>query len=425
MTLLNLWSVLNNSLVLFFGLFLSILIAGGWQDTRQRRRLLAFCPVLLAVQGLFWALWGTQTVEMLYPLIVHLPLVLILIFVLKKTPPVALVSVGTAYLLCQLPRWVEQIISAVTRLPLAGQMAYTVALAVSFWLLCRYFVRAAHGAMTESPQSLFLFGSLPLAYYLYDYATAVYFDLSEAATRVIMDFLPTFLIVFYILFLTTYYALAHTRAQAELKQSRLESELKQSRNDLSTLRHAETQIAIHQHDMRHHLTMIGSYLTADRPDQALEYLRSVEQDITAVAPRHFCENEAVNLLCSAFSTRARQAGVRLDTKVQLPADLPVSDTALCALLSNGLENALHAAAVPQVQDKVIELYCGIRFNKLLIEIKNPYAGEIRMEDGLPVSTREGHGYGCRSIQIITHQLRGMCTFSPERGQFVLRIVLPL
>ena len=425
MTFLNLWNALNNGLVFFFGLSLSTLISGGWQTRRQRSLLLVLGAVLLAVQGVCWALWGTQAVEKLYPVITHLPLVFLLVLVLKKTPGVALVSVCTAYLLCQLPRWAERMVSALTRLPLVSEICYTAALAVSFWLLHRYFVRAAHGAMTDSPQSLFLFGSFPLAYYLFDYATAVYSDVFYVDSRIIMEFLPTVLIFFYMLFLTAYYAQSHNRAQAELKQSRLESQLNQSRNELSTLRRAETRIAVYQHDMRHHLTMIGGYLAADRPDQALEYVRSVEKDVAAVAPSHFCENETVNLLCSAFAARAAQAGVHLTAKVQLPAELPVSDTELCALLSNGLENALHAASAPEVSHRFIDLYCGIRFNKLLMEIKNPYAGEILLEDGLPRSRTQGHGYGCRSIQLIAQKRRGLCTFTPENGLFTLRIVLPL
>lgn len=425
MTFLTVWNALNNVLVLFFGYFLTIFIAGGWQTARQRAQVLALCPAMLAVQGVCWALWGTGAVQKLYPVITHLPLALLLILLLHKTPGVALVSVCTAYLLCQLPRWVELMFSALTGVPLAGQMAYTAALAAAFWLLLRYFVRAAHHAMIDSPQSLFLFGSFPLAYYLFDYATAVYSNLLYYRFRVIVEFLPTVLIVFYVLFLTAYSAQTRNRAQAELKQSRLESELKQSRNELSTLRHAETRIAVYQHDMRHHLTMIGGYLAAGRPDQALDYVRAVEQDVAAVAPRHICENEAVNLLCSAFAARARQAGVSLEASVQLPAQLPVSDTELCAMLSNGLENALHAVSAEGVTDKTIALYCGIRFNKLLLEIRNPYAGEVLMEDGLPVSARQGHGYGCRSIQLIAHKLHGLCTFSAEEGQFTLRIALPL
>ena len=60
-----------------------------------------------------------------------------------------------------------------------------------------------------------------------------------------------------------------------------------------------------------------------------------------------------------------------------------------------------------------------------IENKNRYIGEIIMRDGLPVSERQGHGYGCHAIRDITNSYRGLCSFEPENGMFTLRIMLPL
>lgn len=48
-----------------------------------------------------------------------------------------------------------------------------------------------------------------------------------------------------------------------------------------------------------------------------------------------------------------------------------------------------------------------------------------MRDGLPVSERQGHGYGCHAIRDITNSYRGLCSFEPENGVFTLRIMLPL
>ena len=111
-------------------------------------------------------------------------------------------------------------------------------------------------------------------------------------------------------------------------------------------------------------------------------------------------------------------------EARLPQALPFSDTELCSLLSNGLENALHAVSVLEAPHQWVELYCGVRSNKLLIEIRNPYSGEIAMRDGLPISSQEGHGYGCRSIRSITEHHRGLCSFEPKNGVFTLRVMLP-
>ena len=425
MSFLTALGAFNYALVLLYGLFLSAAIAGGWENRRQKRLIIALCPLFLLIQTPCWLILGEGTTKQLYPLIVHLPLVLILILALKKPAGIALVSVCTAYLCCQLPRWANLMVTTVTHSPLVGEISYTLAIYPVFLLLRRYFVRPAYSAMTASHQSLLLFGSLPVAYYFYDYATVVYSDVLSTDIRALNEFPPTALIVFYVMFLSAYHKQMQTRADAELQRSMLEAALKQAEVEVEGLRSVETQVAVYQHDMRHHLTAIDGFLAADQPQQAKEYIQKVQADVDAITPRHFCENELVNLLCSSFSNKAARMDAGFTVDARLPKELPVSDTELCSILSNGLENALHAVGTLEKPLKWVELYCGVRLNKLLIEIKNPYAGQITMRDDLPVSDRDGHGYGCRSIRSIATQNRGLCTFDAEHGVFTLRVMIPL
>lgn len=184
-------------------------------------------------------------------------------------------------------------------------------------------------SMREYEGALLLFGSLPVTYYIFDYATTIYSDALYSGIQALNEFLPTVLITFYVLFLPAF----HLQSQRQ-----------------------------------------GTVLTVD---------------------------------------------------ASLPNDVAISDTELCSLLSNGLENALHAVANLPADRKQISLYCGVRQNKLLIEIRNPCAGPIAMRDGLPISDREGHGYGCRSIQAIAQRNGGLCVFSAQQGQFLLQIMLPV
>lgn len=204
----------------------------------------------------------------------------------------------------------------------------------------------------------------------------------------------------------------------------MEVELEQARIELERLHHAEINTAIYQHDMRHHLLAIDRFLSANNLQSAKEYIRKVQSDIEAITFKRFCENELVNLLCSSFADKAESMGIRLTVKAKLPKIHSVSDTELCAVLSNSLENALHAVSELD-GDRWVELYCEVKYNKLLIEIKNPYSGEIIMQDGLPVSGKEGHGYGCYSIRAIVERHHGLCMFETERGIFILRVVLPV
>lgn len=317
-------------LVLIYGLMLSADISTGGYVSRQQKCLLTLlCLLFLLVQGLGLVLLGERTVKQLYPLVIHVPLVLILILFMKKSVGVAIVSTCTAYLCCQPPRWGRIAVEALTQSTLAAELVYILLMPVMYYLLRRFFVAAAYNTMTSSTAALLLFGSLPVTYYIFDYATTIYSDALYSGIQALNEFLPTVLITFYVLFLPAF----HLQSQRQ-----------------------------------------GAVLTVD---------------------------------------------------ASLPNDVAISDTELCSLLSNGLENALHAVADLPADRKQISLYCGVRQNKLLIEIRNPCAGPIAMRDGLPISDREGHGYGCRSIQAIAQRNGGLCVFSAQQGQFLLQIMLPV
>ena len=105
MSISSVLDVLSYGLVLVYGLVLAAAIAGSFETARQRRIVLWLCPVFLLVQLLGWLLLGEDSVTRIYPLIVHLPLVLILVFALKRPWGVSIVSTCMAYLCCQPPHW--------------------------------------------------------------------------------------------------------------------------------------------------------------------------------------------------------------------------------------------------------------------------------------------------------------------------------
>lgn len=425
MDLLTVLRGIGYGLVLLYGFFLSVCISGGWNDRKQKKLVFMLCPLFLLMQGLCWRLWGVDGAQRLYPLVIHLPLVLLLMFVLKKRLGVALVSVCTGYLCCQLPRWIKLLVMEVSGAELVGEIGYLLAIFPAYWLLRRYFVRTAHDAMTYSRQNLFLFGSLPCVYYVFDYATVIYSKALYEGIPALTEFFPTAIILFYVVFLAAYHSQTQQRMQAELQNSVLERELKQSGVELEALRRIETQTAIYQHDMRHHLNILTGFLSVGDTQQAQAYIQKVRSDVETITPKRFCENELVNLLCSSFSAKAERKQVQLRITAKIPGNITMSDTELCSLLSNALENALHAVEEMAENARWIELYCGVKRNNLLIEVKNPYKGVVEMRDGLPVSRRTEHGYGCRSICAIAQCHRGHCAFEAKDGIFTLQVLVPM
>ena len=236
--------VFNYGLVLIYGLFLSVSIAGGCTEKRDKKLVALLCPVFLVLQSLFALTLGTDKTMQLYPLIVHLPLVLILTLALKKPLGVAVVSTCTAYLCCQPLRWGKNAVEALTGSMLAADIAYIVLLVGVFWLCERFLVKAAYATMTYSRWTLLLFGSLPVTYYIFDYATTVYSNALYSNVLIISEFLPTVLVTFYILFLPAFYLETQKRAAAEMQRSMLTMELEQSQLEMDALHRMETQTAV-------------------------------------------------------------------------------------------------------------------------------------------------------------------------------------
>ena len=96
---------------------------------------------------------------------------------------------------------------------------------------------------------------------------------------------PALLIAFYVAFLTAYHAQAERSYQAELQSSMLEVKWSQAQTQMNTLRRVQTQTAVYQHDMRHHLAMLEGLIAAGKPEQAAAYIRKLQSDTATITPR--------------------------------------------------------------------------------------------------------------------------------------------
>ncbi len=342
MKCIEMLEMLNYCLILIFGIFLSIAVSGGWQDKRQKIIGVALCPILLLIQGGCWLLWDLETVRLIYPLAIHLPIVIVLVFFMKRRISVAIISVCTAYLCCQIPRWINLVSFIITKSRLIESITYTIFIFVVFYLLYKYFTKAAHSAMTYSSKTMALFGSLPILYYIFDYATAVYSDALYSGIKALIEFLPTATISFYIIFISAYHKQMQDRTEAEYQRAVIEESLKRSEIEMKALRQSDKQSAVYRHDMRHHMNILDGMLGGNNVDQARQYIKQVCSDIGTVAQKQFCENETVNLILSSFTSKSERLGIKLSVFANIPQNISLPDTEICSLLSNGLENAINA-----------------------------------------------------------------------------------
>jgi two-component system sensor histidine kinase AgrC len=412
-------------LIYVYGFFLTISFAGGCTSPKERRATGILCVSALLVQLVFLRLFGLTATWYFYPLIAHLPIALTLVFALKRPVGMAVGSVLAAYFCCQLPRWIASIFLALFGTQLAFQISYSLFIIPIFFLLKRYFTTPVYKSMSYSKRSWFLFGGLPVFFYVFDYITRVYAAVLYDPIAMVSEFLPTAMVLFYVAFVSVYHNEVQRRNQIELQNAMLAMQFEQARNDMFALRQIQEQTATYRHDMRHHFTMISGYLQSEQSAKATGYIKSAMQDIDQITPKRYCENITINLVFSAFSDKAEKLGVRLNIEANIADAIPINETALCTLFSNGLENAVLAAAqLPDEKQRNVRVNCQLHKGHILLFIKNPYIGKVVFQDHLPISDCPGHGFGSKSIKLIADMHGGYCSFDAKDGTFTLKVVLP-
>ena len=275
--------------------------------------------------------------------------------------------------------------------------------------------------IAKGNKSCLLFGAMPAFYYVFDYATTVYTDLLYSGSRAAVQFMPFVTSAFYFLIILLYYAETQKQAMVQREWDMLDTQLRQAQMEFASPRQMQQNAVAYRHDMRHHFALLQGLASKGHTAEIKEYLRTAQSDIDAITPIRFCENETVNLILSTFAAKAKQSRIIFTIDAKLPDSLPFSDTELCSLLSNALENAIHACEnIAAINKRYINLRMYSKNNKLCIDIRNSYQTESVFHQGFPVSKEQGHGFGTKSMAHVVEKYGGICQFSVKDGWFIFQ-----
>ena len=419
-------TLLNDAAVGVYGMILSAAFCGiTWTRGKKWTYGLSMAAILLAQAAVYGMTTDLQLLKLLYPLVTHMPLVLVLAIIERKLlwPTI---SVLTAYLCCQLRRGLALLLTALLSGGAEVQTAAELALTLPLLLGLLYFVAPAVRTIAGyKPAMQVRFGLIPAVGYLFDYLTRIYTDLLAQGTPAAVEFMPFVCCVAYLAFVLRSSAENETRLRLEQTQENLHLQVTQATREIASLRESERRASTYRHDLRHHMQYLAGCIENGRTEQAQAYIREVCAEIESQKVRVFCENETVNLILSAFAGRAEESGVPLRVRAEVPHFIPVAETDLCVLLSNALENALHACQrLRQTGEPCdIELVVYEKSGKFFLQVTNTCPPGVTFEKGLPVTREPGHGIGVRSICSIAERYNGMYSFSEKDGRFVLRVSL--
>lgn len=420
---MNLMMIINKGTVGIFGILLSAIFCEIRWTRRKKLFLIGSTGIILLVQGMIGFAINFDLVRYLYPVITHIPTVMVM-YVLSKMRLWSMISVFTAYLCCHLRRWLALLVVAVCSGDSHMQNIVEVLITVPlFWLLWKYAASAIRSLSRYSVSVQWQFGLIPIVAYMYDYVALIYTDWMTKGSPVVVEFMSFVCSMTYLVFVLRTSKEQQIRGQLEKEQENLNLQMAQAVREIELLRSSQQQASTYRHDLRHHLQYLLACMENEKIKQAQDYIHEICEEIEGKKIITYCENEAANLIFSAFAGRAKEHDISIKIWAEIPQNISVTESDLCILLSNALENALQACQKRKEKNLsgMIETTVYEKNGKLFFQFTNSCEADIVFEQGVPVTDKEGHGIGVRSICALVERYQGMYQFSVKEDKFILRI----
>ncbi len=216
-------------------------------------------------------------------------------------------------------------------------------------------------------------------------------------------------------------------------QKEKEYELIQYKNELAIKSIEENQAVENEwhrirHDFNNHISCIDMLLQMGNIQKARTYIQKLTK---------LCESQTVNIhvgntIADAVINQkimgAKQYNIEMEIEGEIPSQLQIEDTDLCALMSNSLDNAIEATCqIEDVTKRKIKLKIIEKSQEVCIQISNTVKEDIKGKKIL-ITTKEDtkrHGIGMRSMTITVEKYKGRLSWECKEKIFTLSMVLPI
>lgn len=180
-----------------------------------------------------------------------------------------------------------------------------------------------------------------------------------------------------------------------------------------------------RHDLRHHVTVIKSYVDSKEYGRLQEYLSSYMETLPDETAILYTENYSLNALIMYFEQVARKNKIQYDVKVNIPKEIKMTDNDITVLWGNLIENAISACSAQKSTERKIKIRADIKNEKLVMTIDNTYENAISFnKKGILLSTKHaGAGVGVESVKGIVDKYKGIYETTYENGIYKVSIMI--
>ena len=182
-----------------------------------------------------------------------------------------------------------------------------------------------------------------------------------------------------------------------------------------------------RHDYHNHLQKLAAHLQEGQTEEARKYIAELGESLDDIKMRYKTGNVSLDAILNSKLSIAEREQIEINCKAEIGENLTVSDTDLCILLGNLVDNAVESCRkIPNPEQRFLRIYMCIRKKQLYISVSNATNEVIRKLDAEYISRKRGdHGHGLKRINLVVDKYSGFIKRANEPGVFATEIMLPL
>lgn len=217
--------------------------------------------------------------------------------------------------------------------------------------------------------------------------------------------------------------------QMETKTLRLRNQL--IMDSYRAIESKMTDSAALRHEAKHKIIALDALYQKGDYEELGELIGDIKHQSDRIAQTQFAENFTVNAILQDAAYRAAQANIDFEAIAFVPSKLTVTESDLCELLMNMLDNSIEAAAnTDSSQKRFIRFQIETKNGFLAVKCENSYSGKLKQDkNGNYITTKddpETHGFGLKLMNAVAERYRSILDiFTSEDHVFTVQTALKL
>lgn len=409
--------------LLYGSIFTMLFLNIRWDNRKNILIFILYLLFSLGVQGIIVYCNSAAMVEKWYPLIVHVPLFLVCTTYYRKS----ILTTGSAIMLSYFltsPRYVltEIIIILFPMLPCAEYVGKMLASVFLTYPIYQWMVPVVRRSFKRSSKDVMHFFVPLIIVYTLSYLLYVYTNLLSTNGIVMLEIVFTLFFLIILYYMQKYFVSIDDIIEKENRNNVLRLSAEALKKQLDVLNESNEHTRILRHDIRHYATMVKRYAELGDMEKVMQISEEIELKNNAVMVKNYCSNSWINILLNNYISQLEDIGVHPKLEISVPMEFPFNVMDLCVILGNILDNAVRSITLCK-EKRDCSILLRHDSGKLYLEVQNSCEVPVSFQAGIPLSLRDGHGYGCKSIVYITEKYHGICSFELREARFVTQVIL--